>query len=118
MPKRPSDEDLRIIMEMFESSVDGNLYDPEKFGSYYKPYGLDLGNTKSTPKTVATTKVAETTTAPVQETAPAQAPAPKAEVKAEPVMAEATTAPANASANNGSTDAADILAMIRNRKSD
>jgi hypothetical protein len=113
MPKRPNDEDLRIIMEMFESSVDGNLYDPEKFGSYYKPYGLDVGNTKSTPKTEAT----KTASAPVQETAPAQAPAPKAEVKAEPVMAEAK-APASASANGGSTDAADILAMIRNRKSD
>ena len=115
MPKRPNDEELRIIMEMFESSVDGNLYDPEKFGSYYKPYGLDVGNTKSTPKTEATET--KTASAPVQETAPAQAPAPKAEVKAEPVMAEAK-APASASANGGSTDAADILAMIRNRKSD
>ena len=25
MPKRPNDEELRIIMEMFEASVDGNL---------------------------------------------------------------------------------------------
>ena len=29
MPKRPSDEEVRIIMEMFEASVDGHLYDPE-----------------------------------------------------------------------------------------
>jgi hypothetical protein len=117
MPKRPSDEEVRIIMEMFEASVDGHLYDPEKWGSYYKPYGLDVGNTKpasSAPTAPAVTpKVAE---APVAQTStPAETPAPaQAEATPQPAMAEAS-APAG---GGQGTDAADILKMIRSRKSD
>ena len=60
MPKRPNEEEMRIIMEMFEASVDGNLYDPEKFGAYYKPYGLDVGNVSSNSIPATTTAKAET----------------------------------------------------------
>jgi hypothetical protein len=119
MPKRPNDEEVRIIMEMFEASVDGHLYDPEKWGSYYKPYGLDVGNTK--PATSAPTAPAVTpnvvTEAPVaQNSTPAEtsAPAPKAVATPQPAMAEAG---APASGGQG-TDAADILKMIRSRKAD
>ena len=31
MPKRPSQDELNVIMEMFEASVDGELYDPQRF---------------------------------------------------------------------------------------
>jgi hypothetical protein len=119
MPKRPNDEEVRIIMEMFEASVDGHLYDPEKWGSYYKPYGLDVGNTK--PATSAPTAPAVApnvvTEAPVaQNSTPAEtsAPAPKAVATPQPAMAEAG---APASGGQG-TDAADILKMIRSRKAD
>ena len=40
MPKKPSDTELKVIFEMFEASVDGQLYDPERWADYYKPYGL------------------------------------------------------------------------------
>ena len=42
MPKRPTEDDMRIITEMFEASVDGELYDPARWGQHYKPYGLDV----------------------------------------------------------------------------
>jgi hypothetical protein len=48
LPKKPSETELRIIKEMFEASVEGRPYDPNKWGAYYKPYGLDIG--PSTPK--------------------------------------------------------------------
>jgi len=109
MPKRPTEEEMGIIMEMFEASVDGELYDPQRWGKFYKPYGLEIADTSAsaapvetstTPKTEATPKpTTPTATAPVQEKV------------AEPVAEE--TAPAGAS-----SDAADILAMIRSRKSD
>lgn len=41
LPKRPGTKELEIIAEMFEASVDGQSYDPEKWASYYKPAGLD-----------------------------------------------------------------------------
>ena len=35
MPKKPNDTELKVIMEMFESSVQGDLYDPARFSAYY-----------------------------------------------------------------------------------
>lgn len=42
LPKKPTEAELRVIKEMFEASVDGRPYDPDKFGAYYKPYGLEI----------------------------------------------------------------------------
>jgi hypothetical protein len=42
LPKKPTEAELKIIKEMFEASVDGRPYDPDKFGAYYRPYGLDI----------------------------------------------------------------------------
>jgi hypothetical protein len=44
MPKRPTNDDVKIIFEMFEASVAGELYDPERFGSHYTPQGVQLTN--------------------------------------------------------------------------
>jgi hypothetical protein len=41
LPRKPSESELRVIKEMFEASVDGRPYDLEKWGAYYKPWGLD-----------------------------------------------------------------------------
>jgi hypothetical protein len=38
--KKPTAEELKIIREMFEASVDGEAYDIEKWGNYFKPAGL------------------------------------------------------------------------------
>ncbi|KAI9549428.1 hypothetical protein GHT06_001828 [Daphnia sinensis] len=56
LPKRPSDVELRVLKEMFEASVDGLAYDPDKWGAYYKPYGLQTnGQTAASPSTPAST---------------------------------------------------------------
>ena len=117
LPKKPDAEHLNAIFEMFEASVDGQLYDPERFGNYYRPYGVDA------PATTGAKPVAAATTPPP---APAPAPAPAA-----PVVEQAT-APARAAVNmtpepematasvaapeGGQPSAQDILAQIRNRK--
>ena len=50
MPKKPTKEEVDVIYEMFKSSVDGELYDPERFGAYFKPAGANFGsNTASAP---------------------------------------------------------------------
>ena len=115
LPKKPDAETLNAIFEMFEASVDGALYDPERFGSYYRPYGVDA------PLTTGAKPIApEATTAP----APAPAPAPAAPVvEAAPVapttpVAE-TKEPEMATATATATEtpsAQDILSAIRNRK--
>lgn len=99
MPKKPNSEELNAIFEMFEASVDGQLYDPARFGNFYRPAGVNLDGLTSK----ATTPVA--TPAP----APAPQPAPVAESTPEP-------APAAPEADAGKASAQDILAAIRARK--
>ena len=41
LPKRPTPEQMAAIFEMFQQSIDGELYDPEQFSAFYKPYGFD-----------------------------------------------------------------------------
>lgn len=38
--KKPSADDMKVIKEMFEASVNGEEYDPEKWGNYYRPAGF------------------------------------------------------------------------------
>ena len=80
LPKRPNEVEVNAIKEMFESSVDGEAYDVERFGQYYRPYGVEApAGTSSTsdkpaPATTPTPTpdVAETKATPE----PAQEPAP------------------------------------------
>jgi len=108
LPKKPTAAELNIIKEMFEASVDGQPYDLERWGQYYRPYGLEApaGSTADKPtasaetSAPATAPVAETTTAPWEDE-PAQASAP--------VSIPTQTA-------TSSDKAQDILAMIRARQ--
>ena len=112
LPKRPTEVELNVLKEMFEASVDGQAYDVERFGQYYRPYGVDApaGTAQSpaapapaAPAPTPTTESAPADTVPF-ETAPA-APAPTAEPKPAPAATE------------GGKSAEDILAMIRSRQS-
>ena len=99
LPKKPSEVELKVLKEMFEASVDGQPYDPDRWGAYYKPYGLDVPNAAPAADVApAPAAVAE----PIEED---EAPAPTA-----PVAAPA------AEAKPSSQRAEDILAMIRNRQ--
>ena len=103
LPKKPNAEELNAIFEMFEASVDGQLYDPERFADYYRPYGVDVpagGRSASTPAPAPTPAAAP---APAQTAEPTTAPAPAA--KAETVAA-----------GDDKPTATDILAAIRARK--
>jgi hypothetical protein len=102
LPKKPSDVELKVMKEMFEASVDGEAYDMERWGQYFKPAGM--GQATGDPHKSAAVRVA----APVADeedapfdTAPAATPAPAA---------------ASAASADGASRAQDILAMIRNRQ--
>ena len=99
LPKKPTDVELKVMKEMFEASVDGQPYDADKWGAYYKPYGLQ-------------TKASD-------QTAPAAAPAAAVVAHVEPVVEEADV-PAPAAAvttpKPSSQKAEDILALIRSRQ--
>ena len=111
LPKRPGAEELQAIAEMFQASVDGELYDVERWGNFYKPYGVDVPQTQETSKPAqapATAPVVEKEaepTAPLSEAVETQATAPSTEPA--PAVAEQPT--------GEKPSADDILNMIRNR---
>ena len=108
LPKKPGEVELKVIKEMFEASVDGEAFDMERWGQYYKPAGVTSnGNTQaSTPAKAAPAKAA---------------PAPSQSTKEDdtPFEAEASTpvtTAAPAAGGDAGSRAADIIAMIRNRQ--
>ena len=106
LPKKPTDVELKVIKEMFEASVDGDAFDMERWGQYYRPAGTNAAT--GDPNTRSTTKAATPSTdyeddVPFDTTpkaAPARVETPKEEPKS----------------SGGDSKAQDILAMIRSRQ--
>lgn len=111
LPTKPGADGVQAIAEMFQASVDGELYDPAKWGSFYKPYGLQVASSQ-TQSTVAPAQPATNSVAPATETV-VETPVPVTE----PVVETPAPAPVTASADTGKKSADDILNMIRNRQS-
>ena len=103
LPKKPGEVELKVMKEMFEASVDGEPYDMERWGQYFKPAGMSQNTgdpNKATPKATpapAASDDFDDEPAPVAKAAPA----PKAEASSDA---------------GGDSRAQDILAMIRNRQ--
>jgi len=107
LPKKPSEAELRVIKEMFEASVDGRAYDPDKWGAYYRPYGLEAPAGAAPAETTVT---AETSTTQ-------SAPASTNDVPWDEDAAPAANDPVVVPKSDTSSDKAqDILAMIRQRQ--
>lgn len=103
LPKKPDAKHLEIIKEMFEASLDGEAYDPDRWAAYYRAPGM----------AAPTTPVAEN----------AEPKTPKTSTKkAEPVAKVNTSSEANGNkaaeldTSDSDAKAQKILDMIRNRK--
>ena len=121
LPKKPGEEELLVIKQMFEASVDGELYDPEKWGNYYRPAGMQLNTTNvqpaSAPVTSAPAPSAPATSSPASEESVASETSSDAVVQSVSESNPEPTVENNASASsNKSTQ--DILDMIRNRSTE
>lgn len=95
LPAKPSADGVQAIKEMFEASVNGELYDPEQWSQFYRPYGVQAVSGVS----------ASVSSAPA--VSAAAAPAAVAETVSEEATAEAV--------ESSASSAADILAKIRAR---
>ena len=106
LPKKPGDVELKVIKEMFEASVDGQPYDTERWGQYFRPAGVQAPGgagaahaDEDAPATKPALKVA------------APAPASDFDEDDTPVAVAPVAKPAASGQN-----AQDILAMIRSRQ--
>ncbi len=98
LPKKPGDVELKVIKEMFEASVNGDAFDKDAWGQYFRPAGMSAA-TGDPNKSVAADNDVD----------PEDAPAKSAPAVSKPAAPAAT-------ASGGSGRAEDILAMIRNRQ--
>ena len=101
LPKKPSEVEVKVMEEMFRASVDGEPYDADRFGQYFRPAGMAARTGDPNVATAPSTPAA----APVAETTPAPAATP-----------EPTPAVATEEAPKTDNKAEDILAMIRSRQ--
>ena len=116
LPKKPSADEVKIIREMFEASVNGELYDSERWASHFKPSGYNAnGKTASDDEEGTSTKisvpvksVAEKVEAPKAVT-PAVTPSDEDDSPFVPAKSATVSA-------KPAQRAEDILAMIRNRQ--
>jgi hypothetical protein len=105
LPKKPTDVELKVIKEMFEASVDGQPYDTERWGQYFRPAGVNAPQGGTTDEAAAPAPVAA-------RSAPAvTAEDPPFDMEDAPAAASPIVKPAS-----GNQKAEDILAMIRSRQ--
>ena len=113
LPKKPGAVELQVIKEMFEASVDGEAFDMDRWGQYFKPKGYG-GRDNAEGGAAAPAPAARP--APV-----ASKPVVNEDDETPPWEAPASSAPAPKAESAGgeaSSRAADIIAMIRNRQKD
>jgi hypothetical protein len=104
LPKRPTDVEMKVMQEMFEASVNGESYDPARWGQYFRPAGVaaPAGTTEEAPAVKAAPAVVKA----------APAAASQFDDEEETAVAAAPVAAAKAPTQK----AEDILAMIRARQ--
>lgn len=125
MPKQPTEAELQAIAEMFEASVNGEAYDPDRWAFAYRPAGVQKpGN--GGPAPTAPVQTAPAAQAPVKQTV--QEAAPAATGSASAALAALTrnagtaseaapaSTPTPAPAKAASTDTASLLATLAARK--
>jgi hypothetical protein len=108
LPKKPGDVELKVIKEMFEASVDGQPYDTERWGQYFRPAGVQAPG--------GAAHADEDSPAPAAKPALKVAtPTPAADNGFDEDDTPAATTPVAKPADGGK-NAQDILAMIRSRQ--
>jgi hypothetical protein len=109
LPKKPSEAEVKVIKEMFEASVDGQSYDTERWGQYFRPAGVNAPTGSSTPAPATAFVDGH---GDVHEVESKSAPAASSFDDEEPAVASAPVETKPASSDK----AQDILAMIRARQ--
>jgi hypothetical protein len=108
LPKKPTEVELKIIKQMFEASVDGEAFDMDAWGAYYKPDGLRSNYTSATSLPPTQAKVQQ----PVEDHDDEPASTPVA-VKSTTKVESSDDAENKSEAGSR---ASDIIAMIRKRQ--
>ena len=106
LPSKPDETSIKVMTDMFEASVDGEAYDPDAWGAYFKAPGMNTGDPVKAPASTPAASTVET-------------PAPQPSAVVTETVAEDPPFdpdPAPAPATESAPASSDILAMIRARQ--
>lgn len=112
LPKKPDDEHLNAIVEMFHASVNEELYDAERWGQFYRPSGMRMEGGEASEATPSAPVTKPVTANSILERAAAKPAASHDSGWTDP--APTTAAPAGDKPKMSSPE--DILEAIRRRK--
>lgn len=126
LPKRPTQDHLTAMYEMFQASIDGELYDPARWSKYYKPFGFDSGHDdaeggegkrvfaprQSVAQTRASANPIISNPLPVNSITEDEVAAAESGYTAEPVSTTVTPTPVSTGATKSPQE---ILALLRSR---
>lgn len=109
LPTRPTADQLGIIMEMFEASLEEEPYDPVRWGNHYRPkgYQMDTGSAGDKASTVRPEQKTEEKDEEVEE--PVSEPVSESKPTSEPVTGDKEK-------ESSGSGAEDILAMLRKKR--
>ena len=115
LPKKPDEDHLQAIIDMFRDSVDGKPYDPDKYAQYYKPYGLKTeGDNRDAMEPVKETARTMPRNVSIQTPKAAEEEEPPFDVT--PARKSVAASMATEEAPKKLTSPEDILAAIRKRQ--
>jgi hypothetical protein len=121
LPKKPDDAHLKAIMELFQASVEEEMYDPDRWGQFYRPNGMRFEGTGDNGEATANSSpapVAQSSVTAASIMSRINKPAPVAEASAPDApwdgSTQAEAAPIESKPKTQSPD--DILAAIRRRQ--
>ncbi len=118
LPKKPTPEHVAAYFDMFQASLEGELYDPEKWAEFYKPFGFDStddgegdGDSKKSRTTSRPATPARTTATPTpQRTASADD-----EDEGKATDTSDSVEPTSTATTSSGKSPQEILAMLRQR---
>jgi len=110
LPKKPTEVEVKVIKEMFQASVDGEEYDMERWGQYFKPSGA----AQSTGDPVAVKK-AVAVAPDLDDDMDDEPPKPVAKA-VKPALKTVKSVEEKEESKGSDSRATDIIAMIRNRQ--
>lgn len=110
LPKKPTADDLVVMKEMFEASVNGEAYDADKWGKHFRPAGFK-GADEFAPAPTKQPVEAEVT----KQATSTRVTSVTDDVADAPVVEPTQVAAKTAAASTGGSRAEDILALIRSK---
>ncbi len=119
LPKKPDEQHLAVIMEMFVDSMNGESYDLEKYGKFYKPFGIDdvEGEAKSATAGSGThTTVSTKSVVAEVESDDSEEVAEEETVVARPAVKTATASSTTASAGGQKQSVQQLLQQLKDKK--